>query len=249
MADKFPYFRWWPADAEMDPEYSAMTDEQVGFYHHCLNLSWINDGIPADPAARARLLKRNRNQADARWAGVVASRWIPHQYKPGYLVNARQEAERAHAESKRVKATESANLRYGRSANEPANAPRHARTRAGSGSGSGSEETRARDPENRVSRPQPADGLGEAVERIYAAHPKKTNLPLVFDALRDAVLRKPLAEIEAVHRAWCASESWKEKAGQFVPQLARWLADRGYDVWPNGSRPQERNVYIPLKKE
>ena len=91
-----------------------MTDEQLGFYHHCLNVSWINDGIPADPAERARVLKRNRNQADARWVGVVASRFIPHKQRPGYLVNPRQEIERELAQHKSVKATESINARYER---------------------------------------------------------------------------------------------------------------------------------------
>ncbi len=93
-----------------------MSDEELGFYHRCLNFAWINNGIPADPGARARALRRNRHQADARWTTRVASRFLPHGQRPGYLVNARQETERLHAEQISVKASESAKARYGRSA-------------------------------------------------------------------------------------------------------------------------------------
>lgn len=130
-----PYFRWFPADAETDESYRSMTDEERGFYHHCLNISWINDGIPADAGDRARVLNRNRNQADARWTPLVATRFVPHQYRLGYLVNTRQEAERVHAKHKSVKATESANIRYERSKSKGANAL-HARAGADSDSDS-----------------------------------------------------------------------------------------------------------------
>lgn len=112
-----PYFRWFPSDAETDDTYLSMDDTQLGFYHHCLNLSWINDGLPEDPAARARVLRRNRNQADARWAGPVSTCFIPHPYRPGYLANTRQVEERLLAEQKSAKAAESVNHRYERMKN------------------------------------------------------------------------------------------------------------------------------------
>src|SRR5436309_8652446 len=108
----------------------AMTDEQRGFFHHCLNVSWINVGLPADPKERARVLERTRNQADARWAGAVASQFVPPHllasnppllldcYPPGYLVNARQEQERVLARQKSASAADSAKARYERSTTE-----------------------------------------------------------------------------------------------------------------------------------
>lgn len=113
-----PYFRWWPADAETDEAYVSMTDEQRGFFHHCLNVAWINGGLPADPADRARVLQRNRNQADSRWKGPVEKLFVPADhlggYRAGYLVNTKQEGERVHAKHKSLKATESVNSRYER---------------------------------------------------------------------------------------------------------------------------------------
>lgn len=88
-----------------------MSDEELGFYHRCLNFAWINDGIPADSAARARALRRNRRQADARWTTLVASRFKPHEQRAGYLVNDKQEMERLLAQQKSLKASESAKAR------------------------------------------------------------------------------------------------------------------------------------------
>jgi len=93
-----------------------MDDTERGFYHHCLNVAWINDGLPADPAARARALQRNRNQADKRWTERIASRFVPHPNRGGYLVNTRQEQERVHARQVSASASVSAKARYERTA-------------------------------------------------------------------------------------------------------------------------------------
>ena len=79
--------------------------------------------------------------------------------------------------------------------------------------------------------------ISEASERMYSIHPKAKDLPLVPDALEKAVSVKPLAEIEAIHAAWCKTEDWTKNNGRFAPSLASWLGDRGFLHWPNGAEP------------
>jgi hypothetical protein len=76
-----------------------------------------------------------------------------------------------------------------------------------------------------------------AAERLYAAHPKKTDLVLVPDALVKAVngtanLHADLDAIEACHAAWCKTSEWKDRNGRFAPKLAMWLTDKGFTKWP-----------------
>lgn len=41
-----------------------------------------------------------------------------------------------------------------------------------------------------------------------------------------------IEEFDRVHSAWCATEAWREKSGQFAPKLAEWIQDRGYTSMP-----------------
>lgn len=132
MGDKLPYFRWFPADAETDEEYSAMDDAEVGFYHRCLNKSWINHGLPAVPAELARVLRVSPAYLRKMWERV--GRKFEPSSDSGRLVNRRQEEERSKAVRKSEQATESIRTRYGRSTDV---VPR-TRARAGSGSDSDS---------------------------------------------------------------------------------------------------------------
>ncbi len=118
---KLCYFKWYPADAEADATYRAMSDKERGFYHHCLNLVWTNDGLPADPAERARVLGRNRNEADALWGTRVLTRFIPHPLRQGYLTDARLHQEGVQAKQKSVKAAESVKVRYERTTTKTEN--------------------------------------------------------------------------------------------------------------------------------
>lgn len=106
MAKEFPYFRWYPKDAESDEKYSMMNDAELGFFLRCLNMSWINEGIPADPDDRARVMHKSRIIADKRWK-TVGQCFVPSAVFPGKLVNPRQEVERDHARSKSEKGSDS----------------------------------------------------------------------------------------------------------------------------------------------
>ena len=93
-----------------------MDDADIGFYIRCLNHSWINGGIPADPKERARVMRTQRGAADKRWLRVGKC-FVPSPNYPTMLVNSRQESERELAYIKSVKASESAKSRYERNAN------------------------------------------------------------------------------------------------------------------------------------
>jgi T5orf172 domain len=91
MANGLPYFRWYPADAEMDEDYAAMTDQELGFYHRCLNRSWLNDGLPFDLDELARIMRVPRKYLDKVWKRV-GNKFVGNAHSR--LVNPRQEKER-----------------------------------------------------------------------------------------------------------------------------------------------------------
>ena len=88
MSRELPYFRWYPADAESDEKYSAMTDEELGFFHRCLNKAWKNDGLPADSVRRALVMKTPQEIADRLWRPEC---WVTHRSDDTRLANKRQE--------------------------------------------------------------------------------------------------------------------------------------------------------------
>jgi hypothetical protein len=135
MAKAFPYFRWFPADAEGDDFYASLTDAEGWTYHRLLNRSWLNEGIPSDLDELAKVLGKTRAYIDRVWP-KLRKRWVASPNNSEKLVNPRQEEERTHAQSKSERATESIRTRYERRTNE---LPR-ARARADSDSVYGSSE-------------------------------------------------------------------------------------------------------------
>lgn len=100
-----------------------------------------------------------------------------------------------------------------------------------------------------IAKPEPlaTPEMGHVAERMYAAHPKKRNWPLVLPALLVAVSSgASISDIEICHAKWCATESWQEKDGRFAPKLDEWLGDKGYTQHPNGSKPEK---HVPTAKE
>lgn len=108
---EFPYFQWYPGDAEADARYRSMDDAELGFFHRCLNHAWMNGGLPADPKERAWALSRTKAYADKKWE-KVGKCFFPSEENPAILVNPRQEKERAKAFSRNRRATDAANARY-----------------------------------------------------------------------------------------------------------------------------------------
>jgi uncharacterized protein YdaU (DUF1376 family) len=96
MANSYPYFKWYAADAETDEFYVSLTFEEKGFYHHCLNRSWINWGLPPDPVELARSLGVTYKYLDKMWARIGLKFILTETVHPRYI-NKRQEQERESA--------------------------------------------------------------------------------------------------------------------------------------------------------
>jgi uncharacterized protein YdaU (DUF1376 family) len=108
-----PYFRWYPADAETDSTYAAMTWAERGFYHWCLNYSWINNGLPGEDSQIARVARMSPRDFQKLW--IVVGRCFTN--VDGSYRNRRQEEERTYATTKSERATASVRTRYERSTN------------------------------------------------------------------------------------------------------------------------------------
>ncbi len=112
-----PYFRWYPADAETDHLYASLSDAELGFFHRCLNRSWINGGLPADLDELSAIMRVTRQQLDRVWSKV--GRCFQLSEVTGQLVNRRQESERTYATTKSERNTNAVRTRYERRTNEP----------------------------------------------------------------------------------------------------------------------------------
>jgi uncharacterized protein YdaU (DUF1376 family) len=88
MAKRLQYFNWYPRLALSDTRYCSLTDEELGFYHRCLNHAWNNNGLPADPAELARVMNVSGPYLERVWLKVGAF----FTENDGRLFNNRQEA-------------------------------------------------------------------------------------------------------------------------------------------------------------
>ncbi len=251
MQKSLPFFKWYPADALSDIDYVSLDLAAKGLFHDCLNYSWVNDGLPPDPIAIARLLRIEKQKFMKLWAQI--SKLFP-QGVGGQLRNSRQELEREAAHQKSAKASESVKHRYERTTNDLLRA-RALDSESESESESDTEVRRrsACAPQSLVPyvapprRALPASKLnGHGAEwsaALYARHPKKKDEALVGGALFRVMeeAEDPSAlfeEIDRVHRLWCATFDWSEKNGRFAPVLAAWLMDHGWTKEPHEDRSE-----------
>ena len=113
MPKELPYFRWYPADAESDFRYSALSLPELGLFHRCLNFSWLNDGLPADPVEIGRSLRISSRDIKTLWPRVSEC----FELRDGRTFNRRQEEERIHARTKSERNTSAVRTRYERTSN------------------------------------------------------------------------------------------------------------------------------------
>ena len=99
-----------------------------GFYHWCLNYSWINDGLPGELAEIARAARMNQRDFRKLWDRV--GRCFTDE--DGSYRNRRQEEERSYATTKSERATAAVLTRYGRTTEVPTTVLPRALTRADS---------------------------------------------------------------------------------------------------------------------
>ena len=231
MSKKLPFFQWYPADADTDENFRAMNDSEIGFYLRCLNHAWRNDGIPADPEMRARVLRDKREYADKQWK-IVGRCFVPDPEHPDRLVNPRQYEELQKASRKSSVNADAANARW-----EKARAMRsHMRSHE---NGSANAVVRASDSDSAsVSASEKKNPISEDFEiwfeRQFARHPKKrARTPAERTAATAfAAGEFTLEACEEVHKAWCSTEAWKWKSGARAPTYGEWITDKGFRYPP-----------------
>ncbi len=111
---ELPYFRWYPADAKADENYSTLTDAELGFFHRCLNDAWVNDGLPGDLKMLAKQMKVSPGYLAKVWAAVGRCFVLDG---GGRFRNSRQEDERLGAIEKSKNSAKSAKTRWEADAN------------------------------------------------------------------------------------------------------------------------------------
>lgn len=134
-----------------------MSDQELGFFHRCLNHSWINNGLPSDLNELARAMRVKRSYITKVWPRVGRCFYESE----GKLLNKRQESERAHASEKSERNTRAVRTRYERSYERSTDELQHAGARPDSDSVSDSVSESSSGKENlkgEISRePVPAD--------------------------------------------------------------------------------------------
>lgn len=102
---KILWFAFYPGDWLTDLVVSTMPLDQQGAYIRLLCFAACNDGIPANPEPLIGVA--------GVWAEPLASCWVEHPTKKGFLHNPRLLTELARANTKREAATSAANRRWG----------------------------------------------------------------------------------------------------------------------------------------
>ncbi len=110
MANGLPYYRMWVKDFDTNEAVRLLSVPEVGLFVLCLNHAWVNDGLPADPAAIAKLLKVPIRDFGKWWPNV--SLCFSPESGGTRLRNGRQEKERNEAKSISDKAKASADKRW-----------------------------------------------------------------------------------------------------------------------------------------
>ena len=74
-------------------------------------------------------------------------------------------------------------------------------------------------------------------EEVYARHPKKKDRILAEQAIASGISSGVIVRVDfdRSHKAWCATDAWKDKNGQFAPSLAAWIHDQGFKFMPEGT--------------
>jgi len=223
-----------------------MDDREFGFYARCLNHSWINAGLPVDPAEIMRVMGRPKSYIKQVWPRVA----ICFELSPdgSRLVNARQEKERIKQAEWREKSREGG--RHSAATKRQPNVNGGARVvgkwlQPNGNIASASAFASAKD-----TPPTPSEA-DEAFARIWERHPKKdyrqkaeTEFGLIVGQAEDP--EATAAAIERIHRAKSETEDWRKQNGQFAPQLGNWLRDGGYlDPAPEATLSRPPETYRP----
>lgn len=92
MPEPSPAYLWYPKDALSSGRIDELSASEECWYRRALDRSWLDDGIPADPAKLARQIKKGCTEKAA--AMILETFFEPHKKDSAKRVNPRQEKER-----------------------------------------------------------------------------------------------------------------------------------------------------------
>jgi uncharacterized protein YdaU (DUF1376 family) len=231
-----PYYSMYPKDFDSDDAVRAMEDCELGLYIRCLNHSWINDGLPADPEEIRRRFRDPPGEFARKWKRVELCFPVA---PDGKRRNPRQERERAQAIAKSLKASANAKRsHYGRTAEAvqvqqsesaadavQAQQSEGSARASGSGSGVGGEKGGA------------GEKTGMAVEPSLTrtTHSLCAEVQPILDDL-DEIYRKAGAPIPERHKqvAWQLLLAIPPERRARVPNYCKWALVSG--KWPNPAK-------------
>lgn len=243
MSD-LPYFKWYPAEAEADALYASMNDQELGFYHRCLNRSWTNTGLPADQGELARVMRVSPTYLRKVWDRVGRC-YFPVEDNPARLINPRQEMERALAQHKSEQAAD-AGRKSQRSLKRMLKARSHSVSLRASESKSESSvicsseiPSVALNGNSNLAVWLTAGFSGPEdftvwFQGVYSRHSRRGAPQVAEDGLRNAIFSGALtrSEFEEVYELYKNSPDWKREGGRYVPTLAKFVTDEGWKYPP-----------------
>lgn len=90
--EKSPAFQWYPREYMASTFVMGLSHEEAGLYRHLLDVSWLDNGMPADPAAIFAFAKcATRERFDQLWMKLEPKFPV---FPDGFRRNHRQEQER-----------------------------------------------------------------------------------------------------------------------------------------------------------
>lgn len=225
MGKALPYFRWYPADAETDEKYSCLSDPELGFFHRCLNKSWINEGLPSDLDKLAAMMHVSRKYVDRMW-GAVGQCFQLTEDIPQRYVNRRQEEERSYARSKSQKATDSVRTRYERRTNDLPRAYESVFVSVADFN-SKKEVLRENPKPTGASKPPPGPAMSERFEDFWERYPVKDGKPITFGVWVSLVNIENESLVFSCLDRYLASD----RGGRSPKNPSNWLHDCSRDEW------------------
>jgi uncharacterized protein YdaU (DUF1376 family) len=229
--EKFPFFQWYAADAEMDSRYRMLTWEERGVFHTLLNLAWMNDGLPSDIGGIARLLREPAEFVARIWTSLEP---MFHVGDDGLMRNRRQEIQRAEIHQAQKNASESGK-RGAKAKAEKAAAeklkegkpkpPLSDPTRVAEATLKrplSDPSTRAYESESEDLKKLPSEADWEVFASLYPKNRFDENLAAQYFIEHDA------AKVIAGLRRAVSSEDWRKDGGRYVPKASNFIRDGQY---------------------
>ena len=218
---KLSFFPWYAAESTADEDWIAMSMAERGLFITLLEYGWINEGLPVELSALARIARVSDDAFACLW-DRVSKKFVRRGER---YFNQRQEIERERAKSKSRKAKESAESRWNSEKEVDANALRTQCYISHSTYNSSQVEDLPKTPEGSMRETKLAvvrreDEFADWAEKVYILHPKQANKFQSLTQLASYFAKDPTAKdiFERNYPQWI--EYWKNDDPKYVPPLA-----------------------------